>query len=245
MKQQAIRPRSRRYSTKFWGVSEIVLSNFVARIESGKERAKSFYLLSTFLLESNWDFHRPEREFRLSQRKLRELTGWAYHSIRAYTSVLVDADILSVKKRNTYLNYSVNCGLLGVRPSVKRSKNKARKPYVSKFWGMTRGFRNNGTERISESSGRSMALWLLANMLVYSDWSADRAGEPFPFSERNLQTVVGWHRKTIRRYRDMLVDAGILEIDLPGGRGVAAQYILDIEIAGIEGPTRTPTRRLM
>jgi len=135
-----------------------------------------------------------------------------------------------------------------MRPKSQRSKKKAFKPYSGEYVGLTRILVKWLREKLPQSQGRkgperSKCLWILINMLVHSDWKAYQGEDAFQMSLYDLESHTGMARHTVRKYRDMLIEAGFLDI-YPGGRGIAASYALDVGLAGIN-PRAKGTAKLM
>jgi len=244
MQRKKQKKRRSIYTTKFIGINQFFLESFRA-IES-PDREKAFYLLVTMMLISGWNFHDPAMGFICTQRSLRNAMGWAYSTIRKYRQVLEDNCLLVVEEEESgkYKNsliHTLSCHKLGIKPSEDRSKKKYNRPYDGRFWGFTKlAFDNLRAGVPHEKCPR--ALWLLANMLVMGDWTVYKSEKPFRWSERVLQDYVCWHRKTVREYRDLLVDAEVLHIYWPGGRGVPAMYQADTEFLGITWLIKNPTK---
>jgi hypothetical protein len=242
--------RVSRYAGKFWGVTASTLEAFRTSIERGRDRAAAFYLLSTLLLESRWNFHDPGADFSLTRRKIQEATAWSHNEIAKYIGVLTSVGILNVKGMVGRASvYWLNCDALGLIRKGDRSKKKSLRPYIGDFWGMTAPLRCRITERIPEGQERrgkqrSKCLWLLANMLLYSNWNRNRPGDPFQISLRDLALLTGWHFQTVSRHRDILIEARFLDVDYGGGRGVAGSYVLNLGLAAIRGPANDPTANI-
>ena len=238
--------RSSIYRSKFVGITPAFLENFSDLPSS--EREAPFYLLVTMLLIGGWDFHDPGRAFWCTQRNLRNALGWAYGTIRKHRQVLVDNSILSMERGDegrygNSLEYTISCDRLGIKLLNDRSKKKQNRPYIGHFRGMTRIAVDNVRKNIPHEKC-PRALWLLANMLVMGDWNIHRAKEPFSWSERELAGQVGWARKTVRRYLNLLSEAKAIWVDSPGGRNNPTMYKADMEFLGIMGEPKAkqPTK---
>lgn len=244
-----MKKRVYRYSGKFWGVNQVALASFRDRIPSLNDRAAAFDLLANMLLGSRWNFHDPDAEFILSMRQIRKLTGWGYTTIRGGIRTLTGADILYVNEAGKTHTYNVNCEALGMRPKSQRSKKKASRPYSGEYVGLTRILIKWLRKKLPQSQGRkgperSKCLWVLINMLVHSDWKSYKAEEAIQMSLYDLESHTGMTRMTVRKYRDMLIEAGFLDVYQPGGRGMVASYALDLGLAGIHAQAKNPTKQM-
>ena len=132
---------------------------------------------------------------------------------------------------------------------MDRSGKKAKKPYQGEFFGLTNRLLENLKAKFPRRKGakicdRSVCLWVLVHMIVYSNWKVSEADQPFQISLSDLVGYTGMSRMTTRKYRDMLIEAEFLGVYLPGGPGRTASYALNTELAGINVRTKNPTKRV-
>ena len=248
MSKAARQQRSARYSDKFWGVNQVALESFRAKIPRAKDRAAAFDLLVRMLLGSEWDFHKPEADFKISIRQIRGLTTGSKRTIDKHILSLIEARILKPKRARTGNSYYIDCGAVGMVRSMDRSKKKAKKPYKGKFFGLTNVLMENLKSKFPPRKGaricdRSGCLWVLVNMMVYSPWKVSEADKPFQISLSELMFHTGMAINTVRKYVNMLIEAEFLGLYLPGGRGRTASYALNTDLAGINVRAKNPTER--
>jgi hypothetical protein len=92
---------------------------------------------------------------------------------------------------------------------MKKKRNRKRL-YASKFVGITpeylKSFRDMDSDR------RDKGFYLLVTMMLISFWNFHEPDRGFPCTQRNIRDCTGWGYSTIRRYRELLIDHGILDM---------------------------------
>ena len=263
MAKRKRRTPSKKYATKFVGITETVLRSFQDEIESESRRMRAFYIFCHLLIYGSWNFHRPDTPFLCSFRNLMEHTGWSYSRVRDSTADLHKAHIVTRRRsmlKGRAITYKTDCDKLGFRREAERSKRELNRPYKDRrFWGMTRLFVENlrqktlSEQRHVKSSDelwttgdiRIKLLWALAHILVYGGWDVNAPDQAFSVTLRGLASILGWNFKTVAKYIKILTSTGVLDVVNPGGLGVPASYALNCGFAGIlDVPARNPTKRI-